>query len=247
MRFLDPPNLSERARVLFDEDVSDMGYVMNGTMLWAYQPDTMAGLFDLMRQSIAGQRLGVRERGILITALASTFGDSYCSLAWGQKLAAAGVLLGHDEGLTDREQAMAGWGRQVARDPNRVGAADVQQLRDAGYDDAAVFVIAVFAALRIAFSTVNDALGPDRTRHWPRPSPMRSEPPSPTAERPTIGPPRCILSCEVLPAGMETALRWGCDPRSRSTRAWRRGRPAPTVAEDSDLRMADPAARGAPA
>jgi uncharacterized peroxidase-related enzyme len=163
---LDPPDISERARVLFDEDVSDMGYVMNGTMLWAYQPDTMAGLFDLMRQSIAGQRLGVRERGILITALASTFGDSYCSLAWGQKLAtaadpatAAGVLLGHDSGLTDREQALAGWARQVTRDPNRIGAADVQQLRDAGYDDAAIFAITVFVALRIAFSTVNDALG----------------------------------------------------------------------------------------
>ncbi len=32
-------------------------------------------------------------------------------------------------------------------------------LRDAGYGDAAIFAITVFVALRIAFSTVNDALG----------------------------------------------------------------------------------------
>ena len=41
---------------------------------------------------------------------------------------------------------------------------DVQQLRAAGYDDAQIFAITLFVALRIAFSSVNDALGalPDR-------------------------------------------------------------------------------------
>ena len=34
-----------------------------------------------------------------------------------------------------------------------------QSLRDAGFDDAQIFAISVFVALRIAFSTVNDALG----------------------------------------------------------------------------------------
>ena len=36
----------------------------------------------------------------------------------------------------------------------------MQALRDAGFDDAQIFAITVFVALRLAFSTVNDALGP---------------------------------------------------------------------------------------
>ena len=65
---------------------------------------------------------------------------------------------------TSAERALARWARQLARDPNSTTAADVQALRAAGFDDAQIFAITVFVALRIAFSTVNDALGaaPDR-------------------------------------------------------------------------------------
>ena len=44
-------------------------------------------------------------------------------------------------------------------DPNGVTAEDVEELRRAGYDDGQVFSITLFVALRLAFSTVNDALG----------------------------------------------------------------------------------------
>ena len=72
---------------------------------------------------------------------------------------AAGVLRGIDEGLSSNERAMAGWARKVARNPNDTTAADVQVLRDAGLSDSQIFTITVFVALRLAFSTVNDALG----------------------------------------------------------------------------------------
>ncbi len=35
----------------------------------------------------------------------------------------------------------------------------MQPLRDAGFSDAEIFGITVFVALRLAFSTINDALG----------------------------------------------------------------------------------------
>jgi hypothetical protein len=38
-------------------------------------------------------------------------------------------------------------------------AADVQELRDAGLTDSQIFAITSFVALRVAFSTINDALG----------------------------------------------------------------------------------------
>jgi hypothetical protein len=72
---------------------------------------------------------------------------------------AAGVLSGDDSELSAPERAMAAWARQVARDPNATDARDVRALRDAGYSDADIFAMTVYVALRMAFSTVNDALG----------------------------------------------------------------------------------------
>jgi uncharacterized peroxidase-related enzyme len=164
--FLDLPLVTSEAQVIFDEDVAEDGYVMNVSRLWAYNPGLVTGLFDLMRAAIAESDLSFRDRGILVAACASTLGDSYCSLAWGSKLAsvsdpdiAAGVIRGEDEGLTDQERALASWARKVARDPNGATQDDVDALRSVGFDDRQVFAITAFVALRIAFSTVNDALG----------------------------------------------------------------------------------------
>jgi len=46
-----------------------------------------------------------------------------------------------------------------ARDPNATTPADIQALRDTGLDDGQIFAITGFVALRLAFSTINDALG----------------------------------------------------------------------------------------
>jgi uncharacterized peroxidase-related enzyme len=152
--FLEEPPVSPPVQALYDEDLADDGYVTNGSRLWAHQPDTVRRLFELMSQAFAPSGLSFRQRGILVTAAASTLGDSYCSLAWGGKLAkasdaalAAGVLTGSDVCLTDQEQAMAMWARNVAADPNVTTPADVQALRDAGLDDGQIF------------STINDSLG----------------------------------------------------------------------------------------
>jgi uncharacterized peroxidase-related enzyme len=154
------------AQRLFDDDVAELGYVMNVSKLWAYQPATLNHLFDLMGETHAIEDLSFRQRGILVTACASTLGDAYCSLAWGAKLAsrsdaetAAGILRGDDDRLSPEEQAMAQWARKVARDPNHTSAADVQALCDAGYSDAQIFAMTAYVALRLAFSTINDALG----------------------------------------------------------------------------------------
>ena len=164
--FLSEPAPSPGSQALYDEDLADDGYVWNVSRLWAHQPATVKQLFELMSQAFRPSGLTFRQRGILVTATASSLGDSYCSLAWGGKLSgaadaatAAGVLTGSDAGLTEQEQAMAAWARQVAKDPNATTAADVQALRDAGLDDGQIFAVTAFVALRLAFSTINDALG----------------------------------------------------------------------------------------
>jgi uncharacterized peroxidase-related enzyme len=164
--FLKEPGVSAQVRALYDEDLADGGYVWNFSKLWAHQPGTLKQLFELMSQAFTPSGLTFRQRGILVTAAASTLGDAYCSLAWGGKLAkasdpalAAGVLKGSDAGLTDQEKAMAAWARKVARDPNATTTADIQSLRDCGLDDGQIFAVTAFVALRLALSTINDSLG----------------------------------------------------------------------------------------
>lgn len=72
--FLAEPDASAQAQRIFDEDVADVGYVMNVSRLWAYQPATMTGLLDLVRQANSAERLSLRQRLILVTACASAFG-----------------------------------------------------------------------------------------------------------------------------------------------------------------------------
>jgi len=164
--FLAAPPASAQAQALFDDDLADGGFVWNASRLWAHQPDSLGLLFTLMSRAFAPSGLRFRQRGILVLAAASTLGDSYCSLGWGQKLGkasdaalVAAVLTGSDAGLTDQEKALAAWARKVAGDPNATTQADIQALRDTGLDDGQIFAVTAFVALRVAYSTINDALG----------------------------------------------------------------------------------------
>jgi uncharacterized peroxidase-related enzyme len=164
--FLGQAKMTQQAQALYDEDTADSGYVWNVSRLWAHQPETVNRLFELMSDAFKPSGLKFRQRGILVAAAASTLGDSYCSLAWGGKLAnatkpdlAASVLRGTDDELNEQERAMAAWARKVVTDPNATTPADVQALRDAELNDEQIFAITAFVALRLAFSTINDALG----------------------------------------------------------------------------------------
>ena len=133
---------------------------MNTSKLWAHDPAALDGLSDLLGHVTKAGSLTFRQRAILVAACASALGDSYCSLAWGKKLAdaagadvAKGVLRGDDAALDRTERALAHWARQLARDPNSTTAADVQSLPR--------------RRLR------------RRTRSWPSPCSWRSASPSP--------------------------------------------------------------------
>jgi alkylhydroperoxidase family enzyme len=181
--FLGEPQATEGARRLYDEDLRDDGYVMNLTTVWAHAPDLQQGVGGLLGRAADLAGLTFRQRAVLVSAAASTFGDSYCALAWGTRLAgevgaeaAADVLSGIDAGLDPADAVLARWARQLAADPNATTPADVEALRSIGLDDGQIVAVTVFVAVRMAFSTVNDALGahPDAELATAAPAPVRA-------------------------------------------------------------------------
>lgn len=161
-----PADSPETARV-YQSSADTHGFVMNLTRAWAWRPDVFEGFAALRAQLAAKSSLSKREQAVMVCATAAQRGDSYCSLAWGKALAAqagaaaaAAVLAdAPNDALSEREQALARWARKVVADPNGASAQDLDALRAAGLSEAEMFEATVFIAFRLAFSTVNDALG----------------------------------------------------------------------------------------
>ena len=163
--FLDHPPPSPSTDRLFAGDLESDGYVMNLTRLWSWRPDVADAFADTRDNLLGDCELTPADVALLVAATAAARGDSYCSLAWGRRLAdhigpeaAASVVGGGLEGLDERARALTTWTRQVVADPNATSADDVQGLREVGLSDRAVFEATAHVAFRLAFSTVNDAL-----------------------------------------------------------------------------------------
>jgi len=169
---MEPSFLAEPARTAaYDDDLESDGYVSNLTRLWSWRPDVMTSFQELRAGLLADSTLTAREVATVVAATAAARGDSYCALAWGTELAAladdhtaAKVIQGQDADLSARETALGEWSRVVVGDPNATSKSNVDGLRAAGFSDREIFEATALIAFRLAFSTVNDALGarPDR-------------------------------------------------------------------------------------
>jgi alkylhydroperoxidase family enzyme len=141
--FLEEPPDSADAAAVYDGTRESDGYVANFLRVWCWRPDLYKQFVDLRLGLMGSTTLSDREQAIVVAATVSTMGDSYCSLAWGSKLAklagdetAAGILEGELPGeLSEREAALAEWCRAVVRDPMATTPAQVASLRDAGFAD----------------------------------------------------------------------------------------------------------------
>jgi len=164
--FLSEPKTPEAAAFL-DKELAANGYVMNLERAWAWRPDVAEAFMALRKQLTDHSALQPREVALMVCATARARGDSYCALAWGPRLAAlagaevaAGLLRGETPAeLSGRERALQRWAELVVRDPNAATAQDVAQLRAAGLSDREILEATAFIGLRLAFSTINDALG----------------------------------------------------------------------------------------
>jgi uncharacterized peroxidase-related enzyme len=164
--FVSDPPVDAAVAAAYDADLESDGYVNNLTRVWCWRPDVLASFQALRAELLKASGLSAREVAVLTSATAAARGDPYCALAWGDRLAkladeeaAAKVLQGEPAGLSDREEALARWSRQVVVDPNTTTQADVERLRWAGLSDREIFEATAYISFRLAFSTINDALG----------------------------------------------------------------------------------------
>ena len=180
--FLAEPPLTEEVTAVYEEDIASDGYVNNATRAWGWRPDLMTAFQDLRNDVVASSKLSPREVAVMVAATAAARGDSYCSLAWGTKLAnlsdaatAAQVIRGDHASLSSREAALARWSRQVLHDPNATTQADIDRLRSVGFSDREILEATTWIAFRLAFSTINDAVGavPDAQLVENAPGPVR--------------------------------------------------------------------------
>jgi alkylhydroperoxidase family enzyme len=181
--FLREPSGPE-TEAAYAEDRDADGYVSNMTRVWAWRLDFLDGFAELRTSLTEGSALTERDRAVLNAAAASARADAYCSLAWGPRLAAltddetaAQVLRGEaGPALSQRESELAAWAREVVRAPGETTQADVARLRDAGLTEREIFEATAYVALRLAFSTINGALGaaPDGELAAAAPEPIRA-------------------------------------------------------------------------
>jgi uncharacterized peroxidase-related enzyme len=182
MFLIDPPENSA-VSTLYDNARAEDGYVMNLLRLWAWRPDVHAAFMAARKALVDETTLSKRDIAVLNAATAGQRNDAYCSIAWGTRFAeladaeSAGALLrGEDPtALSDRELALARWARTVAADPNAATAEQVEALRAVGLSEREIFEATMLVALRLAFTTVNGALGaqPDRRLADQAPAPVR--------------------------------------------------------------------------
>lgn len=165
--FISPPPENDDVRRVYQSSVDSQGFLMNLTKLWAWRPEVFEDFAALRSKLMSGSALSKRDFAVMVSALAAELGDSYCALAWGSTLAkeaspavAAAVLKNGDAAAqTPRDRALAAWARKLVDSPTRTGPADVTALHEAGLAERDIVEATMFIAFRIAFSTVNNALG----------------------------------------------------------------------------------------
>src|SRR5215831_2278965 len=182
MLISDPPE-TPGARAMYEAARREDGYVPNHDRLWSWRPAVNKAFLVTRRRLSDVSPLSMRERAVIVCATARRRDDAYCALAWGSRLAElaspdiAGALLatGDVSALSSREKALAAWAEKVASAPTSTQASDIAALKAAGLSDQEIVDATLFIAFRLAFCTVNDALGaaPDQQLSDAAPSAVR--------------------------------------------------------------------------
>src|SRR5262245_19910608 len=157
-----------------DEDVAEWyerqreswGYLPNYAAAFAFRPE-VAEAWNQLNGAVR-RNMDRRRYELATIAAARAYGSTYCLAAHSKFLRdecgdeATMLAVAADPsgaGLDPADRAVVAFATKVAEDASSVTAADVQQLRDHGLDEAEVVDVALAAAARAFFTKVLDGLG----------------------------------------------------------------------------------------
>lgn len=145
-----------------------MGFVMATAACMTTRPDLLPVYTAFIDQVRAGFSLGQREWKLITLIAAKHVPSTYCSSVYGQQLIAdlgskAAVLAVQRDfrhaGLTEKDVAMLAYAEKIAIDASKVGPADIERLRQAGFTDQQICDIALCASFRCFIGKFFDAVG----------------------------------------------------------------------------------------
>jgi uncharacterized peroxidase-related enzyme len=150
---------------LYQRQQAAWGYVPDYATVFCHRPEVMARWAALLAE--IRRPMDARRFELVTLVAAHELRHSACSLAHGHRLRefhgdadVAAIAEGRASGqLTQAEDAMLRFARQIARDASRVSQAQVDELKALGFSDAELFDIAAVAAGRAFFTKLLDALG----------------------------------------------------------------------------------------
>lgn len=161
-----PPEAAHGAVAeMYRRQQNSWGYVPTYAKVFCHRPEVLARWGQLLAE--IKRPMDLRRFELVTFAVAHELQHSPCTLAHGRALRAFfsdEQIVAIAEGrvadlLSPAEQALVAFARQVATDASKIGADDVDTLRQAGLDDAEIFDVAATAAGRAFFTKLLDALG----------------------------------------------------------------------------------------
>jgi len=165
IRTTSPEDADGIVTAMYLRQQSAWGFVPNYAKVFSHRPEVLARWGQLLAE--IKRPMDARRFELVTFAAAHELGNTACTLQHGKKLRA---FFADDDivaiaakrlpgSLSDAEQAMVRFARQVARDAAGITSAQVDELLALGFSDAEVFDIAATAAGRAFFAKLLDALG----------------------------------------------------------------------------------------
>jgi uncharacterized peroxidase-related enzyme len=169
MSFIDtiaPEDADDEVNSMYRQLQGARSYLPNYAKVYCYRPQVMAD-WSVLQKTIQ-QTMDARRYELVTLAAAQTIDSSYCSLAHGQILekhyypgaAMTRIATNSDHSeLDDADKAMMRFARKVADQASTTTQVDIDELRECGFSDEAIFDITAAAAARCFFAKIADALG----------------------------------------------------------------------------------------
>ena len=142
------------------------GFVPNYAKVFCHRPAVMRAWAQLL--VTLRQPMDLKTYELATLAAARAIGSSYCSLAHSRTLLAkfyspdeleAIILKTPSSPLSAAERAVMRLAAKVAVDASALSQQDIDELRQYGYTDNAIFDVVAAAAARCFFAKIPDALG----------------------------------------------------------------------------------------